>query len=71
MSKSILEQIHKLNLPDRQSIMTRRQTRNQINKLIGAAMYRRNEKVGQSDIIAHAVDYLYHSVMEELGKVEL
>ncbi len=32
-------------------------------------MYHNGDKVNKSDIIAHVVDFFYHSVMKELSRV--
>ena len=66
--KSIMDRIHRLNFEKRHSIMVRQDTLDKINKVIGAAMYHEGRKVGKSDIIAHAVDYLYDKITKELAK---
>ncbi len=66
----ILEKIKHLSFDQRQTIAVRKDTLTKINKIIGAAMYRNSEKVSKSDIIAHAVDHLYASVLRELPKAK-
>ena len=67
---SVVEKIHHLTFDQRQTIAVRKDTLTKINKIIGAAMYRNSEKVSKSDIIAHAVDHLYASVIKELPKTD-
>ena len=69
--KSIIKQIRRLSFEKRHSIMVRQDTLDKINKLTGAVMYHNATRVSKSDIIAHAVDYLYKNVMQEMAKLNL